>query len=98
MLRARVLNARRHHDEEEAIAQGPSEPSPLRCLTPEGITTRKSFLDKRFVFPRRVLNARRHHDEEEYGPIEGETRLRRCLTPEGITTRKRLIIIRYGSP
>ena len=41
------------------------------CLTPEGITTRKSATDgEPWAEPAEVLNARRHHDEEE--PIRGD--------------------------
>ena len=62
-----------------------------RCLTPEGITTRKSVVGRALGGLPRVLNARRHHDEEE--PPETSTERpppSTCLTPEGITTRKRV--------
>ena len=38
----RVLNARRHHDEKEGLLSVDAGVSRLKCLTPEGITTRKS--------------------------------------------------------
>ena len=67
-----MLNARRHHDEEEdhEVVVEAFEVAPGVCLTPEGITTRK----RRVIWViwvvnlYDVLNARRHHDEEERHP------------------------------
>ena len=86
-----VLNARRHHDEEEVP---PGEPPGVAWTV---LNARRHHDEKERAEAEDgvsgedcVLNARRHHDEKEGVALDPVlVGVLPCLTPEGITTRKR---------